>query len=63
MLHVYVEQKRARLRSRRGRDCAQAWTVEAYLTLSEVLFRAQPSRQRLDYRASAAVFAGVGMQH
>ena len=37
--------------------------VEAYLTVREVLFRAQPSRQKLDYRASAAVFTGVGMQH
>jgi hypothetical protein len=36
---------------------------EAYLTVREVLFRAHPSRQRRDYRASVAVFAGVGVQH
>ena len=37
--------------------------VEAYFTVREVLFRAQPSRQRRDYRASVAVFTGVDMQH
>jgi hypothetical protein len=37
--------------------------VETYLTVREVLFRAQPSRQKRDYCASAAVFTGVGMEH
>jgi hypothetical protein len=35
--------------------------VEAYLTVREVLFRAQP--QMACYRASAAIFTGVGVQH
>ena len=34
--------------------------VEAYFTVREVLFLAQP--QMVRYRASAAVFTGVGMQ-
>jgi hypothetical protein len=31
MLHIYVEEKRAKDRSRRGRDCAQAWTGRGVL--------------------------------
>jgi hypothetical protein len=34
---------------------------EAYLTVRDILFRAQQQMAR--YHASAAVFTGVGLQH
>jgi len=54
---------------RQGKTCKRAPDVaarrlgqdKAYLTVREILSLAQP--QMMSYRASAAVFAGVGLQH
>jgi len=37
---TYVEEKRARVHSRRGRDCAQAWTGRCVLDVRGVLSEA-----------------------
>jgi hypothetical protein len=58
MLHIWIEQKRAR--ARQDVSANRLGQVEAYLTVREVLFLAQP--QMACYRASAAIFTGVGMQ-
>jgi len=60
MLHTYVEEKRARVRKmwlRTGLDRPR----RTLLYVKSCPRRAQP--QMAFYRVSAAVFAGVGMQH
>jgi hypothetical protein len=59
---TYVEEKRARVHSRRGGTAHRLGQVEAYLTyLESCPRRAQP--QMACNSASAAVFAGEGMQY
>jgi hypothetical protein len=67
-LHIHADAQRRRLR-RVGKTRQSAPNVgarrlgqdEQYLTVREILFRARSQMAR--YHASAAIFAGVGMQH